>query len=323
MLKEEIKKHLFIEFYYSMTSNDDNINLNETAGEINELDKYVKVYEKKLTEALRFIQTKELLDYSFNVTEKDFSNIKTFFDKILVTTNLTIEEIVKIQKASGYQSKYSGFDENGIYNVNIKINKLGPFNSLFWEAKKTFGHELTHAYDDFNRRINNAPSYEEHSEKSGYYYINSVLLNNEGDNKEAIANILYYLDTMERNAYIGQLKTELSQYKITGSKSGYEALRKTQVWENMTYLEQQISDLNDINGKEEYNKTQKELLSYYNELTNSNLNTYNQFVKVINIKYKKLKDKFITVVPKIIYLLRTEIGTTEIDNKKNTKLKIK
>lgn len=158
-------------------------------------------------------------------------------------------------------------------------------------------HELLHAYENQQRRINNAPSMGKVARTIGYDKnpINKTPSYN--DNKQKISYILYHLTDFERNAYIAQIKGELEacDKAFWDIKDAFEYIKTTVPYRNYQTIFSFCSELCDIDD----NKIQNNILNYISELSNYKFETYGHFIKWLNTKMNNYQRKFNNILPKI------------------------
>ena len=118
-------------------------------------------------------------------------------------------------------------------------------------------------------------------------------------NEKAIGQMLYYLNRMERNAYLGQLRQELMSEKddITDAKSAYELVKKTGSWRNFKYLEKSMFALWSITNP----YAQKTIVDITNDITGKKFTRYTQVKKYFASRFEKWKTKYLRNVSRIAY----------------------
>ena len=158
-------------------------------------------------------------------------------------------------------------------------------------------HELTHAYEDYNRKINVKPSITDKALDNGYYLNNSV--GNYDNEKKYISYILYYLTDFEVNAHLSQLKGELQNCDkyFVNIQQIVDFLRKTDVYKRYSLIKSYIDFFSNISDE----KSQNIVLSWVSDLSNLKFRTYKNFVNYINKKYKEIERHINRFIPKIAY----------------------
>lgn len=157
-------------------------------------------------------------------------------------------------------------------------------------------HELTHAYEDYNRFVNNKESLANVARRIGY--TNNQLGTYNGL-KQMISFLLYYITDFERNAYVAQMQGELNiqNIRFTSIDKIIEFLKNTEVYKNyqkiMDYVDGIITLQND--------DIKKQIMKYAEELSEYHFNTFNQFCSFLINKKNKIERKFNTNIPKNAY----------------------
>lgn len=136
-------------------------------------------------------------------------------------------------------------------------------------------HELTHSYDDYQRKINNAESLYDRTIRTKY---NKLSIKDE-DSKELkdVKNLLYLLDKPEQNGYIAQFDGILGDKKYVTIQQAYEKIYDSKLYKDIksfSYLvTQKKKDIQDIlcdlyrqiyDSKETNNKITKRICKEWN-----------------------------------------------------------
>ena len=178
-------------------------------------------------------------------------------------------------------------------------------------------HELTHAYEDYNRQINDKPSITDKALENGYYLNNSV--GNYDYDKKYISYILYYLTDFEVNAHLSQLKGELQNCDkyFVNIQQIVDFLKKTDVYKRYSVIKSYIDFFSNISDE----KSQSIVLSWVSDLSTLKFRTYKNFVNYINKKYNKIERHMNRFIPKIAYEYLDYGNTLNNFNGKLTELK--
>lgn len=185
----------------------------------------------------------------------------------------------------------------------LKNNKFNPLGLIVNNAciddkniKSILAHELQHAYEDYNRRVNNKLSlydvvynFQFPKNKPGTYK----------GNKNKLSYILYFIRKVEQNGYISQLNKELKQNrnKFVYIDDIYNFIKTTDTYDNYSCCIKWIDDIINVKNKQE----QENILQYCEELSVYKFNTFNQLTKFLITNKNKILKKFYNIVPKIIY----------------------
>lgn len=288
-LREEVdssfKRHLFIEFFYN---NEKNFlveqlsldNINEQYGVPNECEKMTRVIISSLDK-----------DKHINNIEIKNSWVKNI--KIIHNGNPNV-----IASYLPYDSLiYSSTNNDSTtYFYNPLTITLNYTNSNNKEIFVALMHEITHAYEDYCRRIRNKETLISNGIKYGY---NKNRIQTDDVNEYIISKILYYTYRVERNAFIASMVGELKHSNKHFSSIGevLDFIRNTNTYGNYMNVINWINDFIDITDKD----IQNEALKYIQNLSNLKFKTYRQFEKYLIKKKYEIINKFNKIIPKIAY----------------------
>ena len=230
------------------------------------------------------------------------------FKTIVLLLNKTNHNILNAE----YNRLESNFNK---YLISIKI-KYNEKDVKVNDLKKIIIHELTHAICDFNLNKIGKTLYDLLSSKHfkdlesniKAYNSSSELVVNNASNK--INEILYFLNSAERNAYLSRLKSDvydiLDKYKIdVRSSNGYESLIKKikniPTVNKIFKIGEFIENIKNLSDSDKRSITLK-----YNNLHryNKNWNTYKHIdtmdtINDIENMWTKFLKKFNEYIPKI------------------------
>lgn len=158
-------------------------------------------------------------------------------------------------------------------NIDIDLSEDRLYDKL--------EHELTHAYEDLQRQLNNADSLYIKSIKSKYNNLNI----NDSDSKELkdVKNILYLLDKSEQNGYLAQFDGILGKEKFNHIQKAYNKIYKSKLYKDI----KEFSYLVTNKDKE----TQKLLCNLYRKIYNSS-ETDNKILKKIYKEWNRFFEHF-------------------------------
>ena len=282
--------HIFIEFYYRN-------------------GKFLNEHNSKLT----FRQLNEsygVFDGCYELAKQIYNNIKEINLKSGESRVLNLH--IKNCKWIDTFEIMVYYDENSntgaAYNTSSQIVKSVNNTRKFLPLKLSVNlasnkivinlmHELTHAYEDYNRKINDKPSITDKALDNGYYSNN--LVGNYDNEKKYISYILYYLTDFEVNAHLSQLKGELQNCDkyFVNIQQIVDFLRKTDVYKRYSIIKNYIDFFSSISDE----KSQSIVLSWVSDLSNLKFGTYKNFVNYINKKYDKIERHMDRFIPKIAY----------------------
>jgi len=253
-------------------------------------------------------------------------------DSILIMCN-DIDELNNDYFNTIYINYENLNNDNGQYEMNIDKDNLidNKFDYITinvnynLEKEKIYDkieHELTHAYDDLQRHINNSDSLYIKAIKDKYYSLNNFISNN--DFERDVKNLLYLLDKSEQNAYLAQFDGILGNKKYKNIQQAY----------NKIYDSKLYKEIKDFTYLVEYNddKINKDICKLYRKIYNSN-KPDNKILKDIHKEWERFKEHFRRniyqcVIDHIEILEYTDDGNSlgyegEIQSDKDKKLKEK
>lgn len=293
----ELKNHLLCE---TLINNIIPPTLLEARGVINGIDTVVDVFMKTFIQQIHdtFTEGEVIKTYDNPDILKGISTFFTNF-QILLRTH-------KSEKSSYHGGTYPSsvkFDNttNRWYcepYITLTIN-ASTEKKLFSIIKTILAHELTHCYNMFlYSKQNNKDVFNNIEKQQRYYYIKRASDSN-SNNERAIANILYLLNRMERNANIAQLREELldNKEKMTDDKSIFDLIKSSDSYRKLKTLEKNINLINTLTN--EY--TQKQLIKYVNQIMGKNYTNYNQVKKYLNNRWNKWKNAYLCKACKVAY----------------------
>lgn len=301
---KELENHILTEF---LLHNSGPVILNETRGRINNIDEIAK-YFVNLVQSQAFKTYKNKGNTAFKVFKNNGKTTKTYNGIIDINCFFSKYKITVIFELSDSINYNGGIQSNSIFQdvdgkwvcvpcINITVKSNNAINAL-----KTFsiaiGHELTHAYDllQYALKTGQDPWYS--IERNKYIEIKNAE-NTLTGNPQAIANMLYHLNRMERNSYIAQLRQELMNMKdeIKDNKSVFEAIKKTTSWAKFIHLEKNIFAVFNIKNT----VLQNEIMQALNDIMEKNFTTYNQVKNYFINRWNKWKKAYLTNASKIAY----------------------
>ena len=302
---KSLKKHIAIESYFGNTWGMNAV-LKEEHGMIPNLLKYVAVFKNKIAKTIESCRGKEnVITIKFNID--DFLKIKPFFDLIDLSTTIFLNNDADRDIGHGiYRAGKSGFvktnDGRQKYLITIDICDVKSISddAAVDYACRIFAHELTHAYDDFQRHIHKKKTIADFAQEN-----NLDKINLEAMNGKVLANFLYLTNPSEINAMVGELPLSIFNSCVGdySSKPVFDALKKTRMYRSYQNLLRWMNQLLVINpmNNEIANTNKNLLLSEFNRLTNYNYKTFNEMTIFLYKRFKKYEKKLLTQGPKIAY----------------------
>lgn len=299
-MENTLKSHLFIELYYRL----DKRFLNEHLE--NNTDDLLKEYGV-------FNNCEGITKKVYNVYQKNKGKEGTFN---IIIDNDWIEEVIvnlKHLKTNTF-AEYDATNSTMITNVKGDVKRMRiiiNINSLYTNPKREFVgimHELQHAYEDYNRAINNKDSIADTALEHGY--VKNIVGSYNNVNKNIISNLLYYIERFERNAYFAEITGELKNTddNISSVEDAMKYVESLDVYK--LYYETIPRTIDSILVITDRNK-QNEVISYFEELSNLKFNSFKQLKNYLKKEKRNIINKLDILIPKIIYA-----------NKVNGKLRI-
>ena len=288
-----LSDHFYIEFLISNSLYNSYININEKYGAYEGQIKFIIEIAKLLTED---IKKSNSVIYNIKKEDLDEYGFKNIFFK---------EINIKVGKnyITGFTDNIKYDDKNKLFDSITILIRYDDKNNSYESLLKIITHELTHAWEEYGRYINNSSLKlsDLTSDNSNYNnYVFSLLKDNEEKTGSNICkNILYFLNKFEQNAFLSELSTVLQKenIKINDYNDALKEFKKSDTW--IIYS----SILNVLENFE--SKYKNYFCKYYNKVNNSNL-TFNKIQKKLLDRSKKIFNKISTLIPKIYYDWFTE-----------------
>lgn len=247
ILENDLKKSLFIEYYYgrkivpSYFLMENKCTLCEEHGVMPHIDEYIDVF----------------LDYmrGFNFSEKPktitikkniFSNIKNcFFKNIFLSIDLCKTEKSNVH---GYMnlSQNTEIEDGKVFCITGKFHIYCTQDKLDSSLATMLAHELTHVYENFKRVTSNAPSLYDVVVNSNYSNNTDRYGSTEYD-RQLISHIVYYTTKFEVNAYAASIYGTLKAHaeELIGAHDALDVIKYySPVYQNFINLGKYIQRLN-------------------------------------------------------------------------------
>lgn len=194
-------------------------------------------------------------------------------------------------------------------NRSVLVNSNGnvKFSPAYLTINKNKGiklsviiHELTHAYEDYNRRVNKAETVSDKSLKLGYAKIANEDVLNFYDRlaKES----LYRISSFEKNAFVAQIAGECIEKETPclTVKEAYDFIRGSKTYKNYKILMDNLKLLYE-DDLQDTPYTLEGFMDSFMRFSNYKFKTVSQFRKFCKNKAYKIERKFNNIIPKIIY----------------------
>lgn len=247
------------------------------------------------------IQSQGTLLETFKRQILEDKELYTFFETLVLEVYLCTED--SFHASYKPQNNYSkNTDKLKECVLIFDLPKNVKFNFYSNQFKKFITHELTHAYEDYNRqRKQNIESLKDILNKKVYYEGIKRIKSNNGI-KQFIGKFIYLSNKQEQNAYLAEFTTLLKEryheidlngnivdqlFKIIKSSKTYKA-----------YFE--VGSIIEMLEHNELNNIIPQIVKEYNNAFNVNLTENKVKSNLINTWYK-VKRKFENQIPKIVY----------------------
>lgn len=266
----------------------------------------------KTTEEFKKFKSSGANEASFMLTSDDIGVLPWFVD---IVVNIAWKRAKVSTYSGGYLSNMADFDEDGFFfPIHLEINGQ-TFMDALYSTRAALCHELLHAYEDYQRRINGKPSIMDASLTNGYYGA-KALIGNKDNIKAIVADLIYRLTSFERNAYVSQLYSEIENGKqIFCREDVFNNIKKSHAYSDYKRLKNNVTALNLLTAEND----RKSVIDAYNETISKSqhlnpslklVSTYSQFLKVINSNWRKFDKKFRRNCEKMVFdILASFFGT--------------
>lgn len=156
-------------------------------------------------------------------------------------------------------------------------------------------HELTHAYEDYNRYIGGSERLSAKADKIGYPTSSRLMATTD---KQA-AFIAYMLASFEQNAIIAEISVEASEYRnsVRTVEEAFKILSNTIPYYNYKRLLEWLEFLSTTKNE----KYLSEFLDDFNASTNYGIQSTTRLRRFFRDKARKIERKFNNIIPKIVY----------------------
>ena len=192
-------------------------------------------------------------------------------------------------------------------DITIEIN-MAQVDGRLWWAKVASMHELTHAYEDFNRRNNGAEDLGSIYRKRGMSKYHGLSDKEKTEEINKLYNIFYVINSCERNAFIATIRAEFEQCpdpfsSIQGVIDWYKGT------ESYVFFAKTVNEFNEFVEITDPVR-QKEVLSEIEKVSNLKFKNYNHFIKYASGELRKSISKLNTMIPKYAAdILNLDSGT--------------
>ena len=227
--------------------------------------------------------------FGFEMLPKDFNDIDNVFFSVL-----------RIYVTDAFNSTYNpnvtvyNEDVHKLEYVEIVINVNGDDNEL----QRKIEHELTHAFEDYNRKVFFSKSLREILDEN---YIKAIKKMSNMNNKlEEIqsARFIHYLNKQEINANMGAFEAALHNKKFDKYEDGMKLIKATNIYKHYKDLAEVLELMIEKKLEKEVIDDICNCLRSYDEYKN---HTNSQIIKSLENRLRKFFKKFNKMIPKLVY----------------------
>lgn len=300
---KELKNHIIYEFFAG-APNRENI-LFESRGVVNGLHNVVKAVVAKIYQQVRDTCSLKTEIYQIYTGKLEDEGLTSFFNKYKIEITTRYGH-AKDQYRGGFYPMRSFYDtKSGVAcDPDIEFSVTGDdVSEIIHTISFALGHELTHAYNLLSYANKNGLSKDDitnnWSVTQGYKKIKASMDYGYG-NEKAVANTLYNLNRMERNAYLAQLKQELEDKSdvILDSRSAWKAVTDSESYKKFKNLETNIGIIFSPTTSE---PVKHEILNITKKITGKEFKNYNQVKKFYGKYWNTWKKKYLSTAAKIVH----------------------
>lgn len=205
------------------------LRLDEVRGRIRDLDNilgtFKTIFQKKVQEISEFPAT-------IVITEQDLGR-KFFFGRISIQISIRKGLASKATGSLLTRGMFVGSDKK-LENVEIDLNVVWDQNdsieTITDMVASDFSHEITHAYEEYERLLRGAPSLGEKNYIEKYKKVRTEAQNSV---EHIVKSILYFIDKTEQKAFLAEFYSEArrllaSDHTIQSANDLYKKLVGTE-----------------------------------------------------------------------------------------------
>lgn len=272
----------------------------EKAGTYNGQIKFAVDIAKELYRDLKY---NKILKYNRDtLIDKGLENI--FFKEIVIVYSPT---------KNSYYNARENFDNDSKLFDEVKIYINSTENREYKDILASLVHELTHAWEDYNRHLDGVDSLCKLTDKDSKYAISSL----EDQNAEEVEDVLkelvkkfdYLTTSFERNAYASELRAylEANREEINGYNDALKVFYESDIFKQLSMLIETFETYQNSETIKRIAAEQYNLL--FSKYRNKEIK-YNQFWKKSLRHLYDIKEKLSKNLAKIYY----DFYTSEISD---------
>lgn len=286
-LEETLKRSLFLESYLREHKRlDEGRNrLLEERGIVPNIDAYIAVF-------LNFLN-KHVNDFgSYTMNQNNFRNIKgCFFNDV----NIKIKWKERGPN-NGFTNSYIELEEDGKLDMLLlSFNFAGERWEMLQHARTLFAHELTHAYEAWQRLRKKGRSLFNVSHTTRYREV-MRLRSSEDSLEKRIGYINYYLFQFETNAYAASIREYLTPWaeSLSNVNEAWEIVKSNVTYRNYIIIGEWINELGMMESMA------KDIEDIWYGITGKHL-SYGKILKKFHALYEKRWNQLRTVIGKACF----------------------
>lgn len=306
IIEELFKKHLFIEYSKSIFTKDgrllfhENIEkLFEERGIIPNLNIFSQTFIEYVLGKINLDKEEDKLFINKNI----FSNIQNcFFENVQISIEYKKSSINDGDGRYKHGNILNELDDDKlkflIIDISISSDKY-HFRELL---EKIFAHEITHAFDNFQRLKNKQMSLFDTNKKDGYENNKEWFSSNYNDRLmpiEAFRRVIYFLNKSEMNAYASTLKSEMKKniesYNNVDNVS--KLLKNCSIYEHYNAIKEYLAYF--INLRD--TKIKQEILNEYNRIFEKDIKNYSKLKQILRLRFERRVEKMLNKFSKISF----------------------
>lgn len=275
------------------------IDLQESLGEIPFVIQYINCFRQALPQKYTPGKVYEIHEDAFDRIEN------RFFDKITISVQVEREDDFTAPEygANGEYYPDSHITPDGkLSHPEIELRlKTGMGYMIKNYLSRTFAHELTHAYEDYQRLLHGKKGLKQHAEDRNYDNVADAIKNYKSRYQKLIAYTVYLLMDCEKNANIGRVRQDLQGKPLKTYKEIMSAIKSTQVYQAYNIISDFLGELDRVYNDQDWEDFIKDDIEH---LTGYRFKNVHQAQKWLARSWRRFQKTFENRVGKIIADMR-------------------
>ena len=304
LFDDVLEEHLFRHCAMELSSASDSVL--ESRGYVDNVADLIQALYKRINPDVGFmkINTKQTFVYD----DMDiFKGVDTFFDRFRITIVVNYNENYQETTSSGEYNDQSFIEYDGdsvCFWPEIFISVRGSDNLAIRRfIGKTLGHELTHAYNDYELFVNSKGKKRlGDSFLKGY---SDIARGTSNTIEKNVDNIIYFTDRSERNAHIAQIRQELDSRKnykqFFDALTFTEVIKSTETYKKFVEVIDMLNELQNLALSDTTGRNSEDIVKVVNALTGNKFKRFRQAFNFLKDRVAKTKMKIEDQSPKIAH----------------------